>query len=245
VKARIEEKIVMTKIVDFPKSFPVMCCPNCGKEAIAACGCNVGYVKAGELALEAVKRNPKKSDSALAEEIGVSDKTVATARRKTTTSSYNEITHAPASTSELSEVTTRTGRDGIVRVMPQPRSKTSENTNNHPSIGMKIKEKFGDGKWHKLTTITEYCDSTEDYVRRILDSMTKHGAKSEKKQVGVHFEYRLWSLDKTISSREIVEKLMPILDGIEEQGRKSQITMSVHAVAVLGNRLRKLINEWA
>jgi hypothetical protein len=245
VKARIEEKIVMTKIVDFPKSFPVMRCPNCGKEAIAACSCNVGYVKAGELALEAVKKNPEKSNSAIAEEIGVSHDTVRQARNKTTTSNQNEKIHATASTRQLLGVTTRTGRDGIVRVMPQPRSKASENTNTHPSIGMKIKEKFGDGKWHKLTTIIEYCDSTEDYVRRTLDSMTKHGAKSEKKQVGAHFEYRIWSLDKAISLMEIVGKLTPILDGLEEQARKNQITMSVSTVAALAGKLRKLLNEWA
>jgi len=77
-------------------------CSACGTEA--TCECNAPYVPAGERAAAAVAASPEKSNRAIAAEIGVSDKTVAAARKATA-----EHSAVPA---------TRTGRDGKARRMP-------------------------------------------------------------------------------------------------------------------------------
>jgi hypothetical protein len=76
-------------------------CPKCGATAEASCDCGVAYVRASE---RARGLDPTKSDRANAEAIGVSDKTVAKARK--------------AATAENSAVEKRTGKDGKRRKMP-------------------------------------------------------------------------------------------------------------------------------
>lgn len=57
-------------------------CTGCGATRDAACDCGVPYVLASMRAAEAVAKNPKKSDRAIAAEIGVSNQTVSRARKK-------------------------------------------------------------------------------------------------------------------------------------------------------------------
>jgi hypothetical protein len=54
---------------------------GCGAEANASCNCGVSYVAKSVRAAEAIKANPKKSDRAIAAEIGVSVTTVGQARK--------------------------------------------------------------------------------------------------------------------------------------------------------------------
>ena len=91
------------KVVPFPIRTKLVC-SACGAPGEGTCGCGAPYVKPGERAEAAVKANPDKSDRAIAEEIGVSDKTVGKARK---------------STAEYSAVKKRTGKDGIPRRMPR------------------------------------------------------------------------------------------------------------------------------
>lgn len=116
-----------------------------------------------------------------------------------------------------------------------------------PPIGPSIKEHFADGKWHRLETVANKLETDEDHVRDTLDGISKnqtYGCKAEKKKVGTHIEYRIFKLDKTISSNELVEKLTPIIEGLEDQGRKNIVTMSPPQVKILAHRLRKLLDEW-
>jgi len=57
-----------------------MICTGCGAEANVSCTCGVAYVPAAQRAANAVKANPEKSNRAIAEEIGVDEKTVRKAR---------------------------------------------------------------------------------------------------------------------------------------------------------------------
>lgn len=93
-------------VIQFPQRTRLLC-SKCGATGQMNCGCGVEYVKAAEFAARVVAdpANVGKSDRQLAEEIGVSDKTVAKARRQTT--------------AEKSAVETRTGRDGKTRRMPK------------------------------------------------------------------------------------------------------------------------------
>src|ERR1700726_4036552 len=81
----------------------MICCSKCGAKAKPGCNCGVAYVPARVYAAKAVAAHPEKSDRTIAREIGVSDKTVAAARK---------------ATAEKSAVAKRIGRDGKARKLP-------------------------------------------------------------------------------------------------------------------------------
>ena len=81
-------------------------CSKCGAEAKPGCQCGVAYIPAAAFAAKAVAAHPEKSDRTIAREIGVSDKTVAKARK---------------ATAEKSAVAKRIGRDGKARKLPNKR----------------------------------------------------------------------------------------------------------------------------
>lgn len=81
----------------------MICCSKCGAKAKPGCNCGVAYVPAHVFAAKAVAAHPEKSDRIIAREIGVSDKTVAKARK---------------ATAEKSAVAKRIGRDGKARKLP-------------------------------------------------------------------------------------------------------------------------------
>lgn len=83
-----------------------LCCVKCGAKAKPGCDCGVAYVPAHVFAAKAVAAHPEKSDRAIAKELGISDKTVANARR---------------ATAEKSAVAKRVGRDGKARKLPNKR----------------------------------------------------------------------------------------------------------------------------
>jgi predicted ArsR family transcriptional regulator len=148
-------------------------------------------------------------------------------------------------------------RDGYVKIADGKRQNSTgksvltyefvPNPQQRFSIGKELKEQFADGKWHRLSNIAHKLDHDEDRARRTLDGMLKnqtYGCKVEKKKVGQHVEYRIFSLDKTISSTELIEKLTPILKGLEAEGAKNMATMSPGTVAYLAGQLRRLLEEW-
>ncbi len=78
-------------------------CSSCGATADVECCCGVPYMPAGRRAAEAVAANPEKSNRVIAEEIGVDERTVRSARK---------------STAEYSAVEKRIGKDGNARRLP-------------------------------------------------------------------------------------------------------------------------------
>ena len=82
-------------------------CSECGAAGIAACDCGAPYMPAADRAAKAIATDPDKSDRAIAAEIGVSRATVQRARP---TGSYEPVT-------------TRTGKDGVTRVIPKRKPK--------------------------------------------------------------------------------------------------------------------------
>lgn len=87
-------------------------CTACGKlgEVKPSCGCGAAfeYISPGELAAQAVKDNPGMSDRAIADKLGISDKTVGKARK---------------ATADYSAVETRVGKDGKKRKQSRGRVK--------------------------------------------------------------------------------------------------------------------------
>jgi hypothetical protein len=80
-------------------------CAGCGAETNATCNCGMEYRPKAARAREAIEATPEKSNRAIAEEIGVDEKTVRKAR----------------STADQPAVQERTGLDGKTRKMPKHR----------------------------------------------------------------------------------------------------------------------------
>jgi hypothetical protein len=80
-----------------------MVCTSCGSEANASCNCGKPYVPKKQRAAEAIAANPRKSNVAIAEELGVGAETVRRAREELG-SPYGEAE--------------REGRDGKVYRLP-------------------------------------------------------------------------------------------------------------------------------
>jgi hypothetical protein len=111
----------------------------------------------------------------------------------------------------------------------------------------RIVEKFADSKWHSLSVIAKHLDAPEEEVERSLATMVKDGrgnAKTETKKVGTVKHYKFYRNERMISSHELTDKLSPILDGLEAEGKKSMATMSPTAVAILAHKLRQLLKDW-
>jgi hypothetical protein len=116
-----------------------------------------------------------------------------------------------------------------------------------PPIGNKIKEQFADGKWHNLDVIAKKIEADPDHVRETLDGISKnqtYGCKAEKKRVGPGFAYRVFKMDRAISSAELSEKLLPIIKALEAEGKASPAAASPANVAILAHKLRKLLDDW-
>ena len=86
-------------------------CSSCGAAGIAACDCGAPYMPAAERAAKAIAANPDKSVREIADEIGVGKSTISRIRQAT----------VPDGT-----VTTRTGKDGVTRVLPKRKPKPEE-----------------------------------------------------------------------------------------------------------------------
>jgi len=116
----------------------------------------------------------------------------------------------------------------------------------HKNVAPKIIDHFDDGKWHKVDAIAEKLDmplaDVEQAVSLMISKPKNYKAKCEQRHRGK--EVRIFPADRMVSSTELIEKLAPIVKGLEEQGRKNMVTMSVTVVAVLAGQLRKLLDEW-
>jgi hypothetical protein len=84
----------------------LFCCVACGTQGEAKCNCSKGYgfMPANEAAAKGVAAHPNWSDSRIAQAVGVSDKTIAKARRESTSEN-----------SEVDRNATRVGKDGRKR----------------------------------------------------------------------------------------------------------------------------------
>jgi transcriptional regulator with XRE-family HTH domain len=118
-----------------------------------------------------------------------------------------------------------------------------------PTIAPVIIEKFGDGKWHARETVARALNTDPNHVAATIDRMRvqKGVSKVERKPVGQTFSYRIFPKESTehmISSLELIEKLGPIIEGLNDQGKKNMATASPSTVALLAHQLQQLLNDW-
>jgi hypothetical protein len=120
---------------------------------------------------------------------------------------------------------------------------------NRPKIGKHLVAEFGDGKWYSPNTMAKHLGVEADLVEATLTTMRAlrgtYGAKSERKQVGKGYHYRIFKTDKTIGSAELVEKLTPIIEKLMVEGKKNAATASPGSVLILAGSLKHLLDEWS
>ena len=116
------------------------------------------------------------------------------------------------------------------------------------TVGRSIVAKCRPGKWYAPKEIAKVIGATEDDARRIvgrLCSRPAYGARAERKRVGTETHYRIFKQDKTVSVDELTEKLAPIIEALDAEGRKTAVTTIPAEVRCLAARLKKLLDDWA
>lgn len=115
----------------------------------------------------------------------------------------------------------------------------------HRGYNKIIKDNFADGKWHPASEIAAAIGATEKEVRKALYDI-RGTADVEQRLRGrdQHVEYRLFKKDKTVSAIELAEKLGPIIKDLKLEGKKNMATMVPAQVAMLAEKLQRLLDEW-
>ena len=131
---------------------------------------------------------------------------------------------------------------------PQSEQRMSMSRRNRSQIGGQIARRFADGKWHAVKAIAASIEADEEHVLATLRNMAKlqtYGCRAEQRNMpkGIHF--RIYGKDKAVPVPVLLERLTPIVRGLEEQGRASAAAASPAAVLILAGKLRKLLDEWA
>jgi hypothetical protein len=108
---------------------------------------------------------------------------------------------------------------------------------------------FGDGKWHKIETIAERAALPVDRVLTFIQKRNWAGgsrtATAEIKRVARTHHIRIYRKDKAIASRELVERLGPLIDGLKAEGKKNMATISIAKIALIAGQLQSLVDEWS
>ena len=111
-----------------------------------------------------------------------------------------------------------------------------------------IGKQFADSKWHRVETIANHVGARVDQVEESLSKACRPNGhsqlKAERRKNGKHFEYRIFHKERAISTEEIVAKISPIIEHMEEQSKRAPGTVSGATIGVLANRLRNLLKEW-
>jgi hypothetical protein len=113
-----------------------------------------------------------------------------------------------------------------------------------------IREHFTDGRWHSPSSIAARIDHPREVVERALNIAAKRVSNKYKvnkrpdpRRVGL-MQYQVLSLEKTISSMELKQKLGPIIERLRAQGRTNEATVSISEIAHLASELQRLLNDW-
>jgi len=116
-----------------------------------------------------------------------------------------------------------------------------------PSVGAPIKQHFADGKWHRIETIARKIGAEPDHVRATLKTMAwqkTFGCNAERKPSATHEEWRIFKVEKKVSTMELTEKLTPLIEGLKAEGKKHMASISPDNVADLARKLEVLLAEW-
>jgi hypothetical protein len=132
----------------------------------------------------------------------------------------------------------------MVRMMeqPGPKKKLPSDTS------VRIIQKCNGSKWRSASEFAARAGVSEEDVARVIPNIQgshQHRAKVETKRVGKKRQYRIFAKDKTVSLAELTEKLMPIVEELQIEGKKNMATMVPAKVAILAEKIRRLLDELA
>ncbi len=123
-----------------------------------------------------------------------------------------------------------------------------------PPLVKPILERFADGEWHALSTVTAHVADPsmgidEDHVRDVLQNLKDQAGtrvRVEKKKYGKTFQYRMFRIagQQTVGVEEIRTKLGPILKRLEAESKKNMATMDIGAVKLIFFDLKNLVDGW-
>jgi hypothetical protein len=114
-------------------------------------------------------------------------------------------------------------------------------------LGKNIAAHFADGKWHDIQVIAKKLQTSVDDVRPVLENIRQHrsfNCSADKKEVAKTWHWRIFPLERSISTVEIAEKLAEPLKVLAEQGRANMATMSPQTVAYWTAIINSILKEW-
>lgn len=129
-------------------------------------------------------------------------------------------------------------------ITAQDRAGTGRNRN---VLMDEIREHYSNGKWHGTDVIAKRLDKEQDQVERVLAASTSRGSrkyKVERRRRGRDYQYRIFPLEKTVSSVELAEKLGPLVDQLKAQGRKNMATIAITLIAEIASEMQQMLDEW-
>lgn len=110
-----------------------------------------------------------------------------------------------------------------------------------------VREHYSNGKWHATDAIAKRLGKEQDEVERVLAAATSRGArryKIERRRRGRDFQYRIFSMEKTVSTVELTEKLCPLILDLKAEGSKNMATIAITRIAKIAAELQQMIDEW-
>lgn len=118
---------------------------------------------------------------------------------------------------------------------------------NKPLIAQAIRDQFGDGEWHRFSTITKAIDASEHDIERVLFLMRKYGTYHtfcERRKGGTEWSYRLTrGAGRTVDVGILITKLSPIVRALQQEGRKHVARTSPGTIAKLAHDLKTILEE--
>lgn len=118
---------------------------------------------------------------------------------------------------------------------------------NRNALMDQIREHYSNGKWHATETIASRLKRENDEVERTLAAATSRGArryKIERRRRGPGYQYRIFSMEKQVSSAELAEKLGPIIVQLKAQGSKNMATIAISLIASIASELQQYLDDW-
>lgn len=110
-----------------------------------------------------------------------------------------------------------------------------------------VREHYSNGKWHATDAIAKRLGKEQEEVERVLAAATSRGArryKIERRRRGRDFQYRIFSMEKTVSTVELTEKLCPLILDLKAEGSKNMATIAITRIAKIAAELQQMIDEW-
>lgn len=111
-----------------------------------------------------------------------------------------------------------------------------------------VREHYSNGKWHPTDVIAKRLGKEQEEIEKVLAGAASRGAgrryKIERRRRGRDFQYRIFPMEKTVSTTELTEKLGPLILDLKAEGRKNMATIAISRIAKIAAELQQMIDEW-